>query len=60
MKYKDIRLRALEPEDLELLYGWENNETYWTTGQAPIDEAEFEKRVRQFFGQGNDFAKRYL
>jgi diamine N-acetyltransferase len=30
MKFKDIKLRALEPEDLELLYEWENNETYWT------------------------------
>ncbi len=29
MKYKEIRLRALEPEDLELLYDWENNESYW-------------------------------
>jgi diamine N-acetyltransferase len=29
MEYKNIRLRALEPEDLELLYTWENNETYW-------------------------------
>jgi len=25
MKYEKIRLRALEPEDLELLYEWENN-----------------------------------
>ena len=30
MKYDKIRLRALEPEDLELLYKWENNESYWT------------------------------
>jgi len=30
MKYKKIRLRALEPEDLELLYDWENNDSYWT------------------------------
>lgn len=30
MKYEKIRLRALEPEDLELLYEWENNSTYWT------------------------------
>ncbi len=30
MKYKEIKLRALEPEDLELLYKWENNESYWT------------------------------
>jgi diamine N-acetyltransferase len=29
MKYKEISLRALEPEDLELLYRWENNESYW-------------------------------
>lgn len=29
MKYKEIKLRALEPEDLELLYDWENNEAYW-------------------------------
>ncbi len=29
MKYKEIKLRALEPEDLELLYEWENNESYW-------------------------------
>jgi len=30
MKYKNIKLRALEPEDLELLYDWENDETYWS------------------------------
>jgi diamine N-acetyltransferase len=29
MKYKEIKLRALEPEDLELLYEWENNNEYW-------------------------------
>jgi diamine N-acetyltransferase len=29
MKYKNIKLRALEPEDLELLYEWENNGSYW-------------------------------
>lgn len=30
MQYKSIRLRALEPEDLELLYEWENTEIYWS------------------------------
>lgn len=30
MQYKNIKLRALEPEDLELLYEWENNEIYWS------------------------------
>jgi diamine N-acetyltransferase len=29
MKSKEIKLRALEPEDLELLYIWENNDSYW-------------------------------
>jgi diamine N-acetyltransferase len=29
MKYKNITLRALEPEDLGLLYEWENNDKYW-------------------------------
>jgi len=29
MIYKEISLRALEPEDLELLYDWENNNDYW-------------------------------
>lgn len=29
MIYKEIKLRALEPEDLELLYKWENNEAQW-------------------------------
>jgi diamine N-acetyltransferase len=29
MKYKSIKLRAVEPEDLELLYEWENNQSYW-------------------------------
>jgi diamine N-acetyltransferase len=29
MKHGKIKLRALEPEDLELLYKWENDESYW-------------------------------
>jgi diamine N-acetyltransferase len=29
MKYMEISLRALEPEDLELLYEWENNLSNW-------------------------------
>jgi diamine N-acetyltransferase len=36
MKYKEISLRALEPEDLELLYGWENNVSYWTISNTII------------------------
>lgn len=29
MQYKEIKLRAVEPEDLENLYEWENNSQYW-------------------------------
>jgi diamine N-acetyltransferase len=29
MRFDKIRLRALEPEDLEYLYDWENNSSYW-------------------------------
>lgn len=41
MKYKDIRLRALEPEDLELLYDWENNEIYWTLSNTVVPFSRF-------------------
>ena len=34
MKYKEIELRALEPEDLELLYEWENNDSYWVVSNT--------------------------
>jgi len=35
---KEIRLRAIEPEDLEHFYRWENDTTLWSTGTnvAPI------------------------
>jgi diamine N-acetyltransferase len=29
MKWQQISLRALEPEDLEILYQWENNSSNW-------------------------------
>ncbi|MDD2436086.1 MAG: GNAT family N-acetyltransferase [Massilibacteroides sp.] len=29
-----LRLRALEPEDLELLYKWENDASLWTLGST--------------------------
>lgn len=36
MKYKNIKLRALEPEDLELLYEWENNQDFWSISNTII------------------------
>jgi diamine N-acetyltransferase len=41
MKYKEIRLRALEPEDLELLYTWENNESYWVISSTVVPFSKF-------------------
>ncbi|MCU0461997.1 MAG: GNAT family N-acetyltransferase [Bacteroidales bacterium] len=29
MRFEKVNLRALEPEDLEILYEWENNDSYW-------------------------------
>jgi diamine N-acetyltransferase len=41
MRYKEIRLRALEPEDLELLYGWENNISYWTISNTIVPFSKY-------------------
>ncbi len=32
----EIRLRALEPEDLSIILSWENDPIYWTAGQQQI------------------------
>ncbi|MEE4117033.1 MAG: GNAT family N-acetyltransferase [Marinilabiliaceae bacterium] len=34
MEYKEIKLRAPEPEDLELLYLWENKPEIWLLGST--------------------------
>jgi diamine N-acetyltransferase len=31
-----IRLRAVEPEDLETLYRWENDEANWKQSNNPL------------------------
>lgn len=41
MKYEKIRLRALEPEDLELLYNWENNISYWTVSNTIVPYSKY-------------------
>ena len=41
MKYKEISLRALEPEDLELLYEWENNISYWTISNTVVPFSKY-------------------
>lgn len=41
MKYKEIKLRAMEPEDLELLYDWENNDSNWTISNTVTPFSKF-------------------
>jgi diamine N-acetyltransferase len=41
MKYGEINLRALEPEDLELLYEWENNISYWILSSTVVPFSKF-------------------
>lgn len=41
MKYKEVNLRALEPEDLELLYTWENNISYWIISNTVVPFSKF-------------------
>lgn len=41
MKYENINLRAPEPEDLELLYEWENNNSYWLISNTIVPFSKF-------------------
>ena len=44
MKYlenESIRLRALEPEDIDLLYKWENDTSLWETGSTLAPYSKF-------------------
>ena len=36
-----IKLRALEPEDLDLLYQWENDGLFWSAGNTLIPYSRF-------------------
>ncbi|HOB83427.1 MAG TPA: GNAT family N-acetyltransferase [Bacteroidales bacterium] len=48
MKYREIRLRAIEPEDLELLYSWENNNSWWIISNtiAPFSRYTLKRYIR--------------
>jgi diamine N-acetyltransferase len=47
MKCGKIKLRALEPEDLELLYEWENNDSYWVISNtvAPFSKYKLKRYI---------------
>ena len=44
MKYKEIDLRAPEPEDLELLYDWENNTSYWIISSTIVPFSKYTRK----------------
>ena len=50
MQEKDqIVLRALEPDDVELLYNWENNRDIWkiSNTQAPFSKYILQKYIEK-------------
>lgn len=42
LESENIRLRGLEPEDLELLYKWENDSTIWVVGNTRAPYSRFQ------------------
>ena len=41
LENEKIKLRAVEPEDLEVLYRWENNPNYWHAGELRVPYSKF-------------------
>ena len=44
-----LKLRAVEPEDLELLYQWENNSQLWIAGNTRAPYSKFQ--IKQYIAQ---------
>lgn len=51
MENKILRLRALEPEDLDTLYTWENMPAFWETSNTRQPYSKF--ALREYIGQTN-------
>ncbi len=49
LQREDIKLRAVEPEDLELLYRWENNSDLWARGNTITPYSKFQ--IKEFIAQ---------
>lgn len=49
LESREIVLRALEPEDLELLYQWENESEFWYTSgrQSPLSRFQLKQYIAQ-------------
>lgn len=46
-----IKLRALEPEDLELLYQWENDTELWVSGNTRVPYSRFQ--LKKYIAQSS-------
>lgn len=53
LKGKHLILRALEPEDLETLYRWENDTALWKYGSTLVPYSRF--TLRQYIENAGDF-----
>lgn len=53
LKGKRLVLRALEPEDLDILYTWENDTTLWKYGSTLTPYSRFS--LRQYIENSTDF-----
>jgi diamine N-acetyltransferase len=51
LENSNIRLRATEPEDLELLYRWENDTLQWPLGNATVPFSRY--TLRQYLAESN-------
>jgi len=52
LENENIRLRALEPEDLEILYKWENDTRLWEYGNTLFPYSKFV--LRQYLENSSD------
>lgn len=51
LENENIQLRALEPEDLEMLYIWENQVAFWTVGNTRQPYSKFQ--LKQYILQSD-------
>lgn len=51
LENETIKLRALEPEDLDLLYMWENQATFWIVGNTRQPYSKFQ--LKQYLLQAD-------
>ncbi len=52
LESENIRLRALEPEDLEVLYRWENDSSLWIAGNTRTPYSKFQ--LREYIAQAKN------